>query len=318
MATFTELSDADVRAIAAAFELGAVEDWHIVEAGTINSNYALNTAGGRVFVRVNEGKAEADVRYEAELVAQLAAAGVPTPRPLRAGGQPYLVYNGHYISAFPWVAGGHIDVAATGPVHTRAVGAALARLHLAGLQAQVPERWGIYTFAHLIERFEGFAATDDPHLSAAIADIATEIRWLEARAELRRAATHGIIHGDLFRDNVLFDGTTLVALIDFEQASTGSLSYDVAVCLNDWCYRNDRFEADLVTALVAGYEDVRPLPEADREALYVEARLAAMRFTITRITDVYLAGTGATGKDFGDYLARLHWLRSAGALPKSR
>lgn len=318
MATFTELGDDDLRAIAAAFGLGAVQRWRVVDAGTINSNYALATDGGRVFVRVNEGKAEADVRYEAELVAQLAAAGVPTPRPLVAAGEAFLLYDGHYISAFRWVDGGHIDVAETRAQHTRQVGAALARLHLAGQHATVPERFGIYTFDHLVERFDGFSTSNDPALSAAIADIADEIRWLQTRAGERAAATRGIIHGDLFRDNVLFDGATLVALIDFEQASTGSLAYDLAVCINDWCYRDARFEAELVTALIAGYDGVRPLPPADRAVLYTEARLAAMRFTITRITDVYLAATGAEGKDFRDYLARLHWLREAGKLPKSR
>jgi len=319
VATFTQLDDADIRAIAALFDLPDVNGWRIIDAGTINSNYAVETAGETVFVRVNEGKDEADVRYEGELVAQLTAKGVPAPSPVQAAtGERFGVYRDKYISVFPWVRGGHIDEAGTTDAHTRAVGAALAQLHLAGQGVDVPERLGIYTFDKIVDRFNGFRDNTDAALAPALADIAEEIRWLRAQAEVRSAASRGIIHGDLFRDNVMFDDTELVALIDFEQASTGSFAYDIAVCINAWCYRDNDFDMTLVAGLVAGYAGVRPLSAGDRQAIHVETRLAAMRFTVTRITDVYLADTGATGKDFRDYLRRLQRLRQLDSvLPKS-
>ncbi len=318
MATFTSLDSADIDAIAGLFAIGSVTGWRVIEAGTINSNYAVDTADATVFVRVNEGKQEDDVAYEATLVDQLAAAGVSTPRPLAAAERRYAVHGGKLISAFPWVPGGHIAVTDTTPVHTAAVGAALAQLHLAGLDVDVPERLGIYTFDRIVDRYQGFCDSADPALAAANTAIADEIDWLRSQQAVRAAASRGIIHGDLFRDNVLFDGDELVALIDFEQASTGSFAYDIAVCINAWCYRNNDFDKQLVAGLIEGYERTRPLTVGDRQAIHTETRLAAMRFTVTRITDVYLAETGAEGKDFRDYLARLVRLREMDSiLPNS-
>ena len=113
-----------------------------------------------------------------------------------------------------------------------------------------------------------------------------------------------MIHGDLFRDNVLWDdGGRLVAILDFEQASGGSLAYDLAVCINDWCW-DGAPRLDLARAMIAGYTGERALTAADREALPIEVRRAAARFTITRITDVYLAKVANPDKDFRAFLAR--------------
>jgi homoserine kinase type II len=120
---------------------------------------------------------------------------------------------------------------------------------------------------------------------------------------IRRRAQHGIIHGDLFRDNVLWQHERITAILDFEQASGGSLTYDLAVCINDWCWTGAP-RIDLARALIAGYDQVRRLTDSDREALPYEIRAAAARFTITRITDVYLARVPNPEKDFRAFLAR--------------
>jgi homoserine kinase type II len=121
---------------------------------------------------------------------------------------------------------------------------------------------------------------------------------------VRQASTQTLVHGDLFRDNVLWDGDRLVAILDFEQASGGTVAYDLAVCLNDWCW-DGAPRPDLVTSLLEGYQRERTLTAADRLALPIEVRASAMRFTITRITDVFLARVDNPEKDFRDYLARL-------------
>jgi homoserine kinase type II len=132
-----------------------------------------------------------------------------------------------------------------------------------------------------------------------------ELAVAGAAAPVRARATHGIIHGDLFRDNVLWSGgSSISAILDFEQASGGSLAYDLAVCINDWCWTGAP-RIDLAAALLAGYQAVRPLSAADREALPTEIRAAATRFTITRITDVYLAKVDNPEKDFRAFLARV-------------
>jgi len=308
---FTRLGDAELGALAAAFSLGAVRAWRPIAAGTINSNFAVETERGRWFVRVNEGKALADVAWEARLVEALAAGGLPTPPPLRApDGRSYAPLPGapgKWVSAFPWRGGRHLAPAEVTEEHAAALGEALAAMHAIG--AALPADWrrtSIYDHDHLAARYAGFAGSRDPELARAIEVLGEELALAAAAAPIRRAAATGIIHGDLFRDNVLWEGARLVAILDFEQASGGSLAYDLAVCLNDWCWCPDRAapRLELAAALLAGYRRRRPLPDADRAALPVELRAAAARFTITRITDVYLARVDNPDKDFRAFLAR--------------
>ncbi len=314
MVRLTELDRAAIEEIAAAFALGEVRGFHPIDAGTINSNYRVDAAAGRHFLRVNEGKGEAAVAYEAELVGALAGAGVTTPVPLSGpDGLGYLRHRGHLVSVFPWVDGGHRSAGRVSVADAARVGAALADLHRAGLglPARLHRAESIYTTADIERRFAGIRELDDPELAEVIELVGAEIEWLEQQATLRAAARRGIIHGDLFCDNVLFDGDRLVALLDFEQASEGSLAYDLAVTLLAWCYGDD-FEPATMAAMVAGYRRRRSIDPAEERALYVESRAAAMRFTVTRITDVYLPGRAIAGKDFRRYLARLVRLRRVG------
>jgi homoserine kinase type II len=307
--TFTVLDAKELAALADVFQLGDVSRSRPIAAGTINSNFEVETSRGRFFLRVNEGKSEADVAWEAHLVATLAAAGVATPTPLT--GRDRRAYTAlpndpnKWVSAFGWRGGSHLASDAVTPVHAERFGAALATLHVAGLAIPPHQRRrSIYDHEHLLARFQSIASVGDPALAHATAILGEELALAGRVAAVRAAATHGIIHGDLFRDNVLWEGDRISAILDFEQASGGSLSYDVAVCLNDWCWtRGPR--PDLADALLSGYQSVRALTAADREALPYEVRAAATRFTITRITDVYLAKVPNPEKDFRDFLARV-------------
>lgn len=309
MGVFTQLGGAELGEVAAAFGLGAVREHHTIAAGTINSNFSVTTDRGRWFVRVNEGKAEVDVAWEARLVAALADGGVVTPPPVLArDGRPYAPLEserGKWVSVFPWRAGHHLAAGEVTPELAARLGAALAQLHLVGLE--LPGGWrrgSIYDHDHLTARFSRFETTCDPALVGATTLLADELAIARDAAAVRRAATQGIIHGDLFRDNVLWDAGQVTAILDFEQASGGSLAYDLAVCINDWCWTGQP-ELAVVRALVAGYQTVRPLTAEDREALPIEVRAAATRFTITRITDVYLARVSNPDKDFRAFLARV-------------
>jgi homoserine kinase type II len=306
---FTRLSDADLAGIADAFELGTVSSTTTIPAGTINSNFAIETEHGRWFVRVNEGKSEIDVAWEARLVSELAAGGVVTPAPLAArDGRPYAPLaseRGKWVSVFPWRGGSHLAPHEVTTDRAAELGAALASLHVVG--RELPAAWrrgSIYDHDHLAGRFKRFEGSCDPALARAIEVIGDELAVASRAHHVRSRATTGIIHGDLFRDNVLWREGKLVAILDFEQASGGSLAYDLAVCINDWCWVDDAPRFDLVTALLQGYETRRPLGDGDRAALPIEVRAAAMRFTITRITDVYLARVNNREKDFRAFLAR--------------
>ena len=309
---FTSLVDADVAAIAEGFGLGAPRRWRAIAAGTINSNFEIGTSRGRFFVRVNEGKALGDVAWEGDLVVALAARGVPAPVPLEArDGARVLRHRGLLVSAFPWQPGEHRAAGAVRPGDAAEVGAVLARIHLAGLELpRAMRRPSIYDHAHIKGRFESFRGSGDPALAEAIAVLGDELAWLDTCAGARHAATHGVIHGDLFRDNVLFEGDRLVGVLDFEQASAGSFAYDLAVAINDWAW-DGRPRPEIARALIAGYEAVRPLAPADRAALPIEVRAAAARFTVTRITDVYLPGIANPDKDFREFLARAVQWRAA-------
>ncbi len=302
---FTALAEPELNGLAAAFDLGQVTGWKTIAAGTINTNLAVETDRGRFFLRLNEGKAEADVAWEARLVTALHSAGVPAPPPMLArDGRPYAACLRKWASAFPWRAGHHLAADQITPAIAATAGTALAQLHLAGLALPAAWRRGsIYDHDHLVTRFERCARVDDKALTHAFAIIREELAVASAAHAIRRAATQGIIHGDLFRDNVLWEGDQLSAILDFEQASGGSLAYDLAVAINDWCWTGTP-ELELAAALIAGYQRLRPLTAGDRAALPIELRASATRFTLTRITDVYLARVSNPDKDFRAFLAR--------------
>jgi homoserine kinase type II len=311
MGTFRTLSADDVREIVAAFGLSGYRTHTPISAGTINTNLAVELTEGRRFLRVNEGKALDDVVREANIVDFAAAAGVPTPAPLRtADGKPYLHWRGVYVSLFPWLAGRTLGRADVGPAHARQVGAALARLHLVG--AQFPDRRpGRYEPDEIGRRFESVRAGDDHALVEALETLGPA---LEDLARTRRGDLPlGLIHGDLFIDNVLFaeDGR-LAALLDFEQASWGRLAYDVAVSVLAFGFGRDDFRTDVTRAFIEGYTAVRSPTAGEKEGFGAELRFAACRFAVTRITDVYLRRSeGApAGKSFRRYVDRLRAVES--------
>ena len=304
---FTQLGRSELCEVAEAFDLGELIGFQWIAAGTINTNVRIDTARGRFFVRVNEGKAEADVAWEARLVAALAEGGVATPPPVLArDGRPYapLSLTRKWLSVFPWRAGKHLEPGDVTPELAGELGAQLAKLHRVGLELPAGWRRGsIYNHDHLVTRFGRIESTFDPALRPAVKILGEELTIASRAQSVRARATQGIIHGDLFRDNVLWEAGAVAAILDFEQASGGSLAYDLAVCINDWCWTGEP-RIELARALVEGYQRVRELSAADREALPIEVRAAAARFTITRITDVYLARVDNPEKDFRAFLAR--------------
>ncbi len=306
MAEWRRLSSDDVQAILRAFGVGDYRAHAPIAVGTINTNVRVETGGGRLFLRINEGKSRDDVALEASIVAWMAARGVPTPEPRPAAdGRPFAVWNGELASLFPWVAGRTLGRAELTAAHGAAVGSALAQLHRAG--ADHPDRRaGRYVPDEIDRRLARVAGLADPELAGAVAILQPELRAVAA--ERRRDLPGGIIHGDLFVDNVLFheDGR-LSALLDFEQASWGRWAYDVAVTVLAFGFGGDDFRADVTRAFLDAYAAARPPTAEERAAFGAELRFAACRFAVTRITDVHLkrAAGAAPGKRFQRYLDRL-------------
>ena len=207
---------------------------------------------------------------------------------------------GKPVALFPWVPGEMRCQASVRPDDTFAVGQALAKIHLAGMPAPRPGR---FTVEKLIARCDVIETATD----AALRAMAPTLRSRLAEVESQRDAgcTLGLCHGDVFRDNVLWQGERLTALLDFESAATGTLMFDLATTFHAWCYSDD-FAPTLARALADGYVSVRPLSDPDRRGLYEEARLSALRFTTTRITDYAMrASSGANeGRDWRRFLRR--------------
>jgi homoserine kinase type II len=306
MGSFRELSPQDVIGVLSAFGVPGYQSHDPITAGTVNTNLRVRTESGTLFVRINEGKTESDVAREASIVAHLSARGVPTPLPLAGpDGLRYTRYGDSFASVFPWVPGRTFHRGQIDTVAARDAGLALAKLHNAGADFS-DHRPGLYEPDEIMRRFAMIQQVSDPTLAEAKQILGPQLTRLAATRTPQLPL--GLIHGDLFIDNVLFsDEGRLTALLDFEQASWGRLAYDVAVTVLAFGFGKDDFRPEITTALLNAYCSVRKPSEAERNAFGAELEFAACRFAVTRITDVYLRrGQGApAGKDFNRYLARL-------------
>lgn len=304
MATLTPLLLDDARRLGAAYGLD-VASVRGIPAGSVNSNYALTLGdGGRVFLRVYEEQQAASAAGEARLLAHLEARGVKTPRPLALAGDEaggfIAEHAGKPVAVFPWIEGDSLCQKRVTPDAVRKLGAALAEVHLAG-DSFVGAPASRFGEAQLAARLRGLEAMDlDAELAAVVARLDADLAALASRP----SAGKGLIHGDLFRDNVLWREGEIRALLDFESASVGSRPFDLMVTILAWCF-GDSFDHELARSLADGYTSRRPLPEDEAAALHAEGSFAALRFSITRITDFELRPRGnGVFKDYRRFLAR--------------
>jgi len=312
MALYTPLSDLDLAGLLAAYGLPPPERALAEPKGSVNTNYHLWAGGRRWFLRLNEGKTAGDVAFEAEVLRFLESEGFPSARLVpAAGGAPFVEVRGKPAMLFAFVAGEELERPDVTPAHCREVGAQLGRLHALaarfGASRDNPYRW---------TRVEGWVKGLEPD---GLGD--PQVRpWVPLlREELERArvlpeAPRGLVHGDLFLDNVLWAGGKLAALLDWEMSCVDAFAYDLAVCLHAWCY-GAAYEPSLAAALLAGYREQRDIDPATAEALYPYARYVALRYTASRIHAFHLAVLGAdrlAWKDWTRYRDRLVALREMG------
>ncbi len=308
MALRTPLDEVEARAVCEAYGLALESIEPLPALGTVNSNFRLRASGRTWFLRLNEGKRDEDVAGEVALVDRLRAHGLPTPEIVRTrDGRAIVAAAGRPATLFPWIDAREAQPNATEPATVALAGAALGQLHRAGWGMRADELpRNHYSLEALETRLESFA--DDLR----VADIVPALRYELDRARRRRAAPSGLIHQDLFPDNVLVDDTgALVAVLDFEQATYGMYVYDLAVAINAWCWTGSRIHKPAADSLLVAYEAVRPLDQSERARIVDEARLGSARFAITRITDVFLPeGVDPDlrkRKDFREYVRRLEW-----------
>lgn len=309
LAVLTPISTQEARAFASAYALGGELRAVIgIPAGSVNSNFALELDRGRFFLRIYEEQDREGALAEAALLTRLEAAGVKATAPLaNTHGAHVGELAGKPAAVFPWREGEMRCQKSVSAEDARRVGAALASVHVAGEGAgmRALTREGRFRFEDLRARLPRIAAAEDPVLAAQAEPLARKLD--ELGAERDASLPRGLIHGDLFRDNVLWATSgEISALLDFESASRGVYAYDVMVTVLAWCV-GDALDVALFAAMVRGYESVRRLTDEERAALRTEGRAAALRFTLTRITDYAMRVTDGPRvvKDWRRFAMRL-------------
>jgi len=304
MALLTPLSLEEARAVVRDFGI-ELERIGALTAGSVNSNFRLVTNNGRaLFLRVYEEQGADGAERELRLARELAAQQIPVAQPLaRRDGRLQSEHAGKPVALFHWIEGELLCQKRVDPTSSRRVGEALARVHLAtpAIGALPEGRFGLAGLRDRLDRIEG-------QTSAELTVAARAIRERLVAYAVSRDSTLpvGLIHGDLFRDNVLWRDGHIAALLDFESASFGPWLYDLMVTVLAWCYGSS-LEPGLVRAMLEGYHALRPLEARELATARVEAGLACLRFATTRITDYSMrAAVGQPPlRDYRRFLARL-------------
>jgi homoserine kinase type II len=287
--------------------LGDLLSYKGIAEGVENTNYLVHTSAGTFILTLYEKRvSRADLPFFLGLMEHLAKRGVSCPVPVRnREGRNLAELSGRAAALVTFLEG--FWVRRPRAEHCAAVGRALAELHLAGQDFE-PSRanaLGVSGWRPLFERFAARAEEITPALGMTISD---ELGRLETGWP--KDLPRGVIHADLFPDNVFFLGGKLSGLIDFYFACKDALAYDIAICLNAWCFEPDyAFNVTKGRALLKGYEDVRPLSVKEREAMPILARGAAVRFLLTRSYDWLHTAADALvhPHDPIDYLRRLRF-----------
>jgi homoserine kinase type II len=284
VAVYTHLAAEELAELIGEYDVGQLVSAKGIAEGVSNSNWLVETTGGRFILTLYERRIETrDLPFFLGLLDHLSARGCPVPRTIHdRAGAAYRMVGDKAGALIEFLAG--VSIERPTPAQARAVGAALAGIHLgaADFARSRPNELGPPAWRALADDCGDEAlGSIDPDLPALVRD---ELALFAERWPTRLPA--GVIHADLFPDNVLMVGDRVCGLIDFYFACSDFLAYDLAVTHAAWCFTgSDAFRADVAAALMAGYEAVRPLSEAERAALPLLARGAAIRFLMTRAYD---------------------------------
>jgi len=309
MAVYTDISESELCAFLARYDVGDLLSYKGIAEGTENSNFLLHTTMGSFILTLYEKRVDkADLPFFLGLMEHLARKNVNCPLPVRRrDGEIIGEVAGRPCAVITFLEG--VWPRRPSVAHCREVGKALAAMHLGGADfplsrpnALSVEGWGkLWTQSRprAAEVERGLVAEFDAELDAIGAAWPKEL-------------PSGVIHADLFPDNVFFIGERLSGLIDFYFACNDMYAYDVATCINAWCFEKDiSFNLTKGAALLSGYQSVRPLSPAELDALPLLARGSALRFALTRLYDWLTISDGALvqKRDPMEYVRRLRFHR---------
>ncbi len=286
MSVFTPVTDAELSAWLADYSLGQLLEKQGIAAGIENTNYFVTTSNGRFVLTLFEKLTAAELPFYLNLMAHLARHGIPCPAPVANRHDRFLgALNGKPACIVSRLAGKsltHPDA-----IQCATVGAMLAQMHIAGqgFGERMNNPRGAAWRAATAPQVRRFLAPDD----AALLDAEVAFHVQRPLDDLPQ----GVIHADLFRDNVLFDGARIGGLIDFYFACNGSLLYDVAITVNDWCVNADgSLDAARTRAFLRAYHEVREFTPQEADAWNIALRAAALRFWLSRLYDLHLPRQG--------------------------
>jgi homoserine kinase type II len=314
MAVYTEIDDDALAALLAEYDIGAAQACKGIAEGVENSNYLLATERGQFILTLYEKRVhEEHLPYFLGLMDHLSAKGLNCPVPVKARDGDMLHRVAGRPAAIITFLNGVSPKRPSAP-QCGEVGAALARLHMAGGDFPL-YRENALSVAGWRRLFDACRDRADEVRPGLAASLASEIDMMEAswpRLGDSRSLPAGVIHADLFPDNVFFLGDRLSGLIDFYFACNDYLAYDLAVCLNAWCFEPDlSLNATKARLMISAYRRERPLRAAEIAALPVLARGAALRFLLTRLYDWLNQVDGALvkPKDPLEYVRKLRFHR---------
>ena len=286
MAVFTTVSEAELTAWLGDYSLGQLLELRGIASGIENTNYFVTTTNGRFVLTLFEKLSDYELPFYLNLMAHLARHGIPCPNPVANRHNQFLgALNGKPACIVSRLSGK--STATPSNEQCAAIGAILGQMHIAGQSFSqiMPDPCGAAWRAATAPQLR-------PFLDAAPAALLDSEVALHAQKNWAHLP-QGVIHADLFRDNVLLEGNRIGGLIDFYFACSDALLYDVAITVNDWCMSADgKLDVLHAQTLLRAYHAVRPLLENERDAWPLMLRVAALRFWLSRLYDRYLPRDG--------------------------
>ena len=307
MAVYTDVSDEELEAFIESYAIGALTSFKGISEGVENSNYLVHTEVGPYILTLYEKRVQPeDLPYFLALMEHLAARGISCPLPVHdREGRTLKELAGRPAALISFLEG--LWVRRPGIEHCAGLGQALAKFHLAGLDFPM-QRENDLSLPGWQALYDDVKASADGVIPGLKDVIAQELAYLGDN--WASDLPSGVIHADLFPDNVFFLDDKVSGLIDFYFACNDMLAYDVAVCLNAWCFEPDAsFNVTKARAMLQAYEGERPLTKPELDGLPLLARGAALRFLLTRTYDFLNTDANALvkTKDPNEYLRKLRF-----------
>ncbi|MEM7068925.1 MAG: homoserine kinase [Pseudomonadota bacterium] len=313
MAVYTQIPDSELKEYLEQYNIGELHSLKGIAEGVENSNYLLSTDAGMHILTLYEKRVNADdLPFFLGLMEHLAGNGIACPQPVKMKSGEALATLANRPSAIISYLDGN-SVRRPTPDHCLQVGKALAQMHLAGEGFELT-RENALSVGGWRPLFEPARAQGDTVATGLEAVITDELDYLEENWPSDLPA--GVIHADLFPDNVFFLKDEFSGLIDFYFACNDILAYDVAICVNAWCFEKDNsFNVTKARALIKGYQQVRELNAAEIGNLPLLCRGSALRFLLTRLYDWLNVPPGAlvVPKDPSEYISKLRFHQSVAA-----